>query len=135
MARLLVVEDDPLTRMTLADVLAAAGFEVSLAEDGLAGLAAARRLRPDLILLDLMIPRLDGLRVAHLLHFDRALGHIPIVILTARAGEDDRAQAEAHGAAAYLVKPVDLDRLVATIRSLLAPAAAGPERPHAPRPA
>ncbi len=135
MARILIVEDDPLTRMTLADGLTAAGLDVALAEDGVAGLTAARRLRPDLILLDLMIPKLDGLRVAHLLHFDRTYRHIPIVILTARAGEDDRALAEAHGAAAYLVKPVDLDRLVATIRDLLGPAVVGSGHADDARPA
>jgi len=117
--RILVVEDEALILAMLTGILEAAGFEVLSARDGADGLARARAEQPDLIILDVMMPRLDGFKVARFLKSDRNYGHIPIIILTAKAGASDAELARQAGADCYLVKPVDADVLIGQVRRLL----------------
>ncbi len=124
--RILIVEDEPEFRLAMKMRLEAAGHLVLEAEDGASGLDAARTLRPDIILLDIMLPRMDGYQVARLLKFDEAYRDIPIVMLTARSQQADRETGRNCGADAYLTKPVAAEELLQTLDRLLSSPAAEP---------
>jgi two-component system response regulator MprA len=115
-ARILVIEDDEGITRFLRRGLAYEGYTVDVAADGQMGLIAARDKPPDLVVLDLMLPGLDGLEVCRRL---RAGGDVPILILTAKDGVNDRVLGLDMGADDYMVKPFDLDELLARIRALL----------------
>jgi two-component system response regulator MprA len=115
-ARILVIEDDEAILKFLRRGLAYEGYTVDTAEDGPAGLALARDNPPDLVVLDLMLPGMDGLEVCRRL---RAGGPLPIIILTAKDTVTDRIQGLDMGADDYMVKPFNLDELLARIRALL----------------
>ena len=117
--KILVVDDEPATVEMIADFLKASDFEVLVAYDGRQGLDRARAEKPDLIVLDIMMPKLDGFKVCWLLKLDKKYRHIPIIILTAKASPSDRETSYKSGADAYLVKPLDTMRLLAMIRKLL----------------
>ena len=116
MQRILVVEDEMQIARTLRDYLEVAGFEVTVVGDGSAALASARGDRPDLIVLDLGLPSVDGLDVAREL---RRTSATPIVMLTARGEESDRIVGLELGADDYLVKPFSPKELVARVRAVL----------------
>lgn len=118
---ILVVEDDRFMAKMLKARLETHGFEVDTASDGREGLAKARANRPDLIVLDVMLPRLDGYHVCRLLKFDERYRHIPIFILTTRSQDSDRKIGEAVGADEYLIKPYDMDNLLGRIWHHLGP--------------
>ncbi|GAB4477614.1 MAG: response regulator transcription factor [Anaerolineales bacterium] len=115
-ARVLVIEDDEEILKFLKRGLAYEGYEVDTATDGPTGLAIARDNPPDLVVLDLMLPGMDGLEVCRRL---RAGGPVPILILTAKDTVTDRIQGLDMGADDYMVKPFELDELLARIRALL----------------
>jgi two-component system response regulator MprA len=115
-ARILVIEDDEGITRFLRRGLAYEGYTVDIAADGQMGLIAARDNPPDLVVLDLMLPGIDGLEVCRRL---RAGGDVPILILTARDGVNDRVLGLDMGADDYMVKPFDLEELLARIRALL----------------
>jgi len=115
-ARILVIEDDDAILRFLRRGLAYEGYTVETAADGQAGLAIARDNPPDLVVLDLMLPGLDGFEVCRRL---RAGGPVPIIILTARDTVTDRVQGLDLGADDYMTKPFNLDELLARIRALL----------------
>jgi len=117
--RILVVDDERLITTMLKDILEANGYEVLVAYDGQEGLRQARAWRPDLIILDIMMPKLDGFKVARLLKFDRNFQHIPIIMLTAKAGEQDAFISKMSGADVYLIKPVEPNQLLGKITALL----------------
>jgi CheY-like chemotaxis protein len=102
---ILVVDDNPDVRLALATLLQDEGFEVAEASDGDVGLEAARERKPDLILLDLMMPRVDGFETLRELKKDENLADVPVVVLTARRGSEDMTLARALGATDYLNKP------------------------------
>ncbi|MBI4494524.1 MAG: response regulator transcription factor [Chloroflexi bacterium] len=114
--RVLVVEDDFRIAVFVQRALAQAGYRVELAADGLSALAAAEAAPPDVVVLDVMLPGLDGLEVARRL---RAGGGVPILMLTARDAVGDRVQGLDAGADDYLVKPFALEELLARLRALL----------------
>ncbi len=116
MTRILVIEDDPVLQQALALNLKREGYEVLGATDGLTGLQMARDARPDLVILDLMLPRLDGLSVARSI---RGAGTTPIIMLSARDGEIDRIVGLESGADDYVVKPFSFGELAARIRAVL----------------
>jgi DNA-binding response OmpR family regulator len=116
MQRILVVEDEMQIARTLRDYLEVAGFEVTTVGDGESALANARGLRPDLVVLDLGLPGMDGLDVAREL---RRASTTPIVMLTARGEETDRIVGLELGGDDYLVKPFSPKELVARVRAVL----------------
>lgn len=120
MTRILLVEDNEMNRDMLSRRLARRGYEVDVAVDGQDGIDAARRLQPDLILLDMSLPVKDGWMVAAELKADDATRQIGIIALTAHAMEGDREKALAAGCDDYDTKPVDLQRLLLKIEALRA---------------
>ncbi len=114
--RVLVVEDDSEIAQTLQRSLRLEGYEVRLAGDGVAALEGASTFLPDLVILDLGLPRLDGIEVAERL---RERDDTPILMLTARDGLDDRVKGLDTGADDYLVKPFERQELLARMRALL----------------
>ena len=118
--RILFIEDEPSIITTASRRLELSGFEVVVAEDGQDGLAKARTIQPDLIILDVRIPKLDGLEVCRQLKGDPRYRHIPIVIWTVQANQKERILADQYGADAYILKPSDSKELVRRIQALLA---------------
>ncbi len=116
MPTILVVEDEATVRETLARHLSAEGWEVLTAEDGAAGLRMAREAAPDLIILDLMLPEVDGLSLTRLLRKD---SDVPIIMLTARGTVMDKITGLETGADDYVVKPFSLGELIARVRANL----------------
>ena len=117
--KILIVDDEltniALIKATLKDLDA----EFLLASNGQEGLALAKAEMPDLIILDVMMPKLDGYKVCGMLKSDRRFAQIPVVILSSRAGDDDREIAREVGADAYLVKPFDQSELSENVKKLL----------------
>lgn len=119
-ARILAVDDSPTILAMLEEILVSAGYEVLTAEDGAEALESARNDKPDLILLDVMLPKLDGYRVCRLLKFDQKYKAIPIIMLTAKAEEQSMATGLRTGADQYLTKPVEPERLLEAVADELA---------------
>ncbi|MGI8756990.1 MAG: response regulator transcription factor [Acidimicrobiales bacterium] len=123
--RILVVEDEAPIADAIAARLRSEGYEVTLASDGPSGVAQVARFEPDLVLLDLMLPGLDGLEVCRQIQRDR---HIPVMMLTARDDETDLVIGLAVGADDYLTKPFSMRELVARVQALLRRVDAGTGR-------
>jgi DNA-binding response OmpR family regulator len=124
--RILIVDDEEDIAFSVARRLTAAGFETICAEDGVEGLRRAQTERPDLIVLDLMLPKMDGYKVCRLLKFDERFKHIPIIMLTARTQQEDAALGREMGADFYMTKPFDAGALLDKINELVGtPVAAG----------
>src|SRR6187399_3038372 len=119
MAKILVVDDEPDALELVSFNLKAAGYEVVTADDGNDAVKKARQHAPDLILLDVMLPEVDGLEVCKLLRRDAATAAIPIIMLTAKAAEIDRVLGLELGADDYLTKPFSPRELVLRVKSLL----------------
>ena len=115
--RILVVDDEPDLVMVLKIGLETEGYDVLTASDGEQGLALARQSMPDLLVLDLMLPRMDGYKVCRALKFDERYKKIPIFILSARSGETDRRLALELGADEFHSKPYNMRELVGRIRT------------------
>jgi DNA-binding response OmpR family regulator len=118
MARILVVDDDPAIRQLLTDVLEMEGYEVTLAVDGIAAVRAVKGASPDFVVLDVMMPGLDGFEVLSTI---RALGGepVPVLMLTAAAEADADSRAWANGVDFYLAKPFAPDSVLDLIDSVL----------------
>jgi len=117
--RILIVDDEQDLVEMLATRFEAAGYEVDMAYNGQECLERVRNNKPNLIILDIMMPKLDGLHVCRLLKFNEEYQDIPIVILTARGQENDRQAGEKVGADFYIVKPFDSDDLMSTVEELV----------------
>jgi two-component system, cell cycle response regulator DivK len=117
--KILLVEDNEMNRDMLSRRLQRRGFEVALAVDGEEGLALARSEQPDLILMDMSLPIVDGWEATRRLKADPATRAIPIIALTAHAMADDRDKALEAGCDGYDTKPIELPRLLEKIESLL----------------
>jgi DNA-binding response OmpR family regulator len=118
-ARVLVVDDEADLVRILQFGLQAIGYHVDTASDGQEGLKKARELKPDIILLDLMLPKLDGYKVCRLLKFDERYKNIPIIILSARTQEGDQLLAMEMGANRFVTKPYDFAEVLSHIETLL----------------
>ena len=117
--KILVVDDEPQIVLMLESRLKTEGYEVLSAGDGMAALEVAKKERPDLIILDLMLPKMDGFRVCGLLKKDARYAKIPIVMFTARAQEEDKKLSQEVGADAYFVKPFEPKTLLGKIQELI----------------
>ena len=118
-SRILVVDDEPDTLELIEFNLRSAGYDISTAEDGAEAIRKARQVAPDLIILDVMLPELDGLEVCKLLRADPATSRIPILMLTAKAAEVDRILGLELGAKDYVTKPFSPRELLLRVRNLL----------------
>ncbi len=116
--RVLVVEDDEAIRDSIAEILVDEGYEVSLAADGWAGLLTARARRPDVVVLDLVMPGMSGSEYLAASHADPALAEVPVVLMTATAELSDATAAATLGVAAVCVKPFRAHRLLRAIERL-----------------
>lgn len=119
MAKILIVEDDSTLADTLVDNLQEEGYEVFSTRDGENALALIRSKLPDLIVLDIMLPTLDGLSVCRIIRKDPSTLHIPIIMLTARGTEVDKIVGLESGADDYIVKPFGLGEFLARVRAVM----------------
>lgn len=119
----LLVEDNEVNSYLARFLLEQAGFRVTVAGNGHAALAAARAQRPDLVLMDIRMPVMDGYEATRLLKADPVLGDVPVAALSAHALPHEKALALQCGCIAHLEKPIDIDTFVDRVRALLSPAA------------
>lgn len=119
--KILLVDDEPDIRLLVAARLNAMGYDAITAGDGQEGLNLARKESPDLVLLDLMLPKLDGYKVCRMLKFDKVYEHIPVVIFSSRGSEADKKLAAEVGADGYMTKPFEQSVFTSTIQKLLGP--------------
>ncbi len=121
MPHVLVVDDDPVVADLVAFRLQRLGLEVTVESDGESGLATARRLRPDLVVLDWLMPRMDGLEVCRALRADAdpALARTPVLLLTAKSQEPDLERGFAAGATDFVAKPFSTRELVSRVTAAL----------------
>jgi two-component system, cell cycle response regulator DivK len=118
-ARILCVEDNPQNMRLVRKILKHEGYDVLEAEDGASGLAVAEAEEPDLILMDINLPDIDGLEVTKLIKAQAHLAHIPIVALTANAMYGDEERCLAAGCDGYIAKPVSKEKLLSSIETYL----------------
>jgi DNA-binding response OmpR family regulator len=119
MTKILIVEDEATLAETLAENLTEEGYHALTAHDGETGLAMIRAEIPDLIVLDIMLPVLDGLSVCRIVRKDQTVSHIPIIMLTARGTEVDKIVGLESGADDYVVKPFGLGEFLARVRAVM----------------
>lgn len=117
--KVLVVDDDPSTLRLTQHILERGGYEVVTATNGLVGLQKAQREGPALVILDLMLPGLDGFEICHRLRNQPDTARLPILMLSAKDQESDKAMAERVGADGYLSKPVNAGSLLEKVQNLL----------------
>jgi len=122
--RILIVDDEPNIVTSLEYLMKREGFSVEIAGDGEAGLKAARERRPDLVLLDIMLPKMNGFEVCEKLRADPGCRGMKIVMLTAKGRQVDNSRGMAAGADLYVTKPFSTRDLVAQVKQLLVPPAA-----------
>jgi two-component system cell cycle response regulator DivK len=122
--RILVVEDNDLNRRLFCDVLKASGFEVEPVADGLDAIGKARETAPDLAIMDIQLPNVSGLDLIAEMKRDSALQAIPVLAVTAYAGNGDEERIRDAGAEGYLAKPVSIGPFMRAVNALLEPAAA-----------
>ncbi len=117
--RVLIVDDDLAIVKVLRDRFEMEGFEVLTANDGVQGVEVARSEKPDVIIMDITMPNMDGLTAARLIRQDPETAHIPIIMLTARGQESDERAGYEVGASRYFTKPFSPRQLVKEVQSLL----------------
>lgn len=118
MRSILIIDDDPTTVTMLSKRLMARGYNVLSSLEADVGLQMAMRQNPDLVLLDVMMPMVNGYNICRLLKSSESHRHIPVVLLTGRTTEEDKKIGQEVGADAYLPKPVDMPHLIETIQAL-----------------
>lgn len=117
--KILVVEDDLVTQRMLSARLEITGYDVITASDGEEALNKARKENPDLLILDLMLPKMTGYEVCRMLKFDDKYKKIPIIILSSLDQQDEREKAVKAGADTYVIKPFDLELLLVKIKDFI----------------
>jgi len=119
MSRVLIVDDSPTEMHILSGILEQQGYTILSAVDGEKGVVAAREEQPDLILMDVVMPGMNGFQATRLLSRDEATKHIPIIIVTTKDQETDRVWGLRQGAKDYVTKPVSKDELLTKIKNIL----------------
>jgi twitching motility two-component system response regulator PilH len=116
--KILVVDDSATERLVLGEMLSKQGFEVSFAADGESGVAQAKLLKPDLVLMDVVMPGLNGFQATRAISKDPETQHIPVIICTSKDQETDKIWATRQGARDYVVKPIHATDLLGKIAAL-----------------
>ena len=116
--KILIVDDSPTERHVLNDMLTKAGYEVVACDNGEDAIAKAKLIKPDLILMDVVMPGLNGFQATRAINRDEATKNIPIVLCTSRSQETDKIWGLRQGARDYMVKPVNKDELLAKIAAI-----------------
>jgi twitching motility two-component system response regulator PilH len=116
--RILVVDDSPTERHILAELLTGQGYAISLATDGSQGIEAAKREQPDLIIMDVVMPGMNGFQATRTLSRDEQTRHIPVILCTTKNEETDKIWGMRQGAQDYVTKPIDGAALLAKIAAL-----------------
>ena len=119
MARILIVDDSPSQLLGLKRIVEKLGHETLTAEDGAAGVEVAKREIPDLILMDVVMPNLNGFQATRTISKDASTAHIPVVLVTTKDQETDKVWGMRQGAKAYVTKPIKEDELVKVLKELL----------------
>jgi twitching motility two-component system response regulator PilH len=119
MARVLIVDDSPTETYKMSTILSKHGYEVITAESGEDGVSVAKQQLPDVVLMDIVMPGLNGFQATRQLSREPSTRHIPVIIVTTKDQETDRVWGERQGAKGYLTKPVDGKLLVQTIEDVL----------------
>ena len=119
MKKILIVDDEADIIEILQFILEAEGFKCITAFDGEEGLKLAREIHPDLIILDVMMPKINGYKISRLLKYDNKYKDIPILMITARSQEEDKIIGEETGADEYITKPFNVDFVVEKVKSYL----------------
>ncbi len=119
MARILIVDDSPTQTLSLAKILKKHGHEVLTAKDGVEGIEVAKAELPDLVLMDVVMPKVNGFQATRQITKDPSTSHIPVIIVTTKDQETDKIWGARQGAKGYVIKPVDESVLVATIKKFL----------------
>jgi DNA-binding response OmpR family regulator len=117
--RILIIDDEADLVETLQARLEQENYECLTAYDGYNGLQLARNEKPDLIILDIMLPAMDGYKIARLLKFQKELKHIPIIMLSAKDRPEDQLLGEQTGADFYVTKPFSVEKLLGTVKGFL----------------
>ncbi|MEW5848632.1 MAG: response regulator [Myxococcota bacterium] len=116
---ILVVDDNALNRKLLRDLLTKRGYRVEQAEDGVQAVAVASRIMPDLVIMDLIMPNMDGFEATRAIKSKPELHHIPILALSAMSGEQDRARALEAGCVDFLRKPFGMEEILGALARLI----------------
>lgn len=116
--KILVVDDSPTERLVLGDLLGKKGFQVVYAESGEQGIASAKSEMPDLVLMDVVMPGLNGFQATRAITQDEATKHIPVIICTSKGQETDKIWGMRQGAKDYITKPINADELLGKIAAL-----------------
>ena len=119
MARILIVDDSPSQLMGMKRIVEKLGHEALTAEDGAAGVEAAKASKPDLILMDVVMPNLNGFQATRAISKEATTSHIPIVLVTTKDQETDKVWGMRQGAKAYITKPFNENQLIEVINGLL----------------
>ena len=117
--RVLIIEDDPSFLKMLKMHLEKNHLQVLFARNGLDGYSKVRKVKPNLVILDLMLPGMDGHKVCHMIKSDNKLNHIPVIILTSRDLDEDVIKAEKSGADAFIVKTTKMGTVMDVVKSIL----------------
>ena len=119
MARILIVDDSPSQLLGIKRIVEKLGHETLTAEDGAAGVEVAKREKPDLILMDVVMPNLNGFQATRTISKDPETQHIPVILVTTKDQETDKVWGLRQGAKAYVTKPINEEELVETLKGLL----------------
>lgn len=117
--KILIVDDEQDIVETLKFMLEAQGYECFCAYDGETGLSLAKEIIPDLMILDVMMPKINGYKISRLLKYDTKYKDIPIIMVTARSQEDDKIIGQETGVNEYITKPFELDEVISKVKEYL----------------
>ncbi|MDG4552376.1 MAG: response regulator [Candidatus Contendobacter sp.] len=120
MARILIVDDSPTQTLSLSKIVKKHGHEILTAKDGVEGVEVAKAELPDLILMDVVMPNINGFQATRQITKNPSTSHIPVIIVTTKDQETDRIWGARQGAKGYVTKPVDEETLIETIKKFLA---------------
>jgi len=123
LSKILIVDDDGGIRMLLSKFLEREGFEIVVAEDGLEGVEIAKKTQPDIIILDVVMPRMDGITAARLIKFYKPLAEVPIIFLTAKDADKEIELAQEARAEVYITKPFDVHQVIHVVKEILSTSA------------